>query len=73
METWKATIKEVGVEGLLTPTYTFYEPITFIGGIRVNDENRDYVTRKFLVDFWGLEEPDVEWYELEKVSDIKNI
>lgn len=52
METWKATIKEVGSEHLLTPTYT--------------GKN---VTKKFLVEFWGLENSDVEWYKLERVKD----
>lgn len=55
METWKATIKEVGSERLLTPTYT--------------GEN---VTKKFLVDFFGLENPDVEWYKIERVEENEN-
>lgn len=54
MVTYKATIKEVGRETLLTPTYT--------------GEN---VTREFLIKFWGLEEPDVEWYKIERVNQTK--
>lgn len=71
METWKATIKEKDNDVLLTPEYYFPEGGMFSG--ITDEQQREYATRKFLIDFWGLEEPDVEWYELEKVSDIKNI
>lgn len=71
METWKATIKEKDNDVLLTPEYYFPEGGMFSG--ITDEQKREYATRKFLIDFWGLEEPDVEWYELEKVSDIKNI
>lgn len=29
----------------------------------------DEVTVKFLIDFWGCNEPDVEWYVIEEVTD----
>ena len=50
MKTYKATIKERGRDGVLTPTYTTSED----------------VSRKFLIDFWGLNEPDVEWWRIEE-------
>lgn len=50
MKTWKATIKEVGNDHLLTPTYC------------------GDVDRKFLIDFWGLKNPDVEWYRIEELK-----
>jgi len=59
MVTWKATIKERGNDNLLTPSYTFGENL---------DEQNEELTRKFLIKFWGLEEPDVEWYELERIE-----
>lgn len=55
MKTWKATIKEKGNEHLLTPTYSFF--------------NCGEKSRKDMIEFWGLENPDVEWYELELVED----
>ena len=65
METWKATIKEKGSEHLLTPEYWFPDGGMFSG---ISDERqREYETRKFLKKFWGLDNPDVEWYKLEKV------
>ena len=51
--TWQAKIKEVGRSGMLTPTYT-------------GDDSE--VTREYLIKFWGLNEPDVETYELENIS-----
>ena len=57
MVTWKATIKECGMESLLTPTYSVPD-----------DGMHDHIDENFLVDFWGLNESDVEWYKLEKVS-----
>lgn len=70
MEIWKAVIKEKDNAVLLTPEYYFPEGGMFSG--ITDEQQREYETRKFLVDFWGLEEPDVEWYKLEKVSNIKN-
>jgi hypothetical protein len=32
-----------------------------------DERQREYETRKFLIKFWGLNNPDVEWYKLEKV------
>ena len=57
MVTWKATIKERGRQGLLTPTYSVPD-----------DGMHDHIDENFLVDFWGLKEPDVEWYYLEKIT-----
>lgn len=48
METWKATIKERGRESLLHPTYSVPE-----------DGMHDHIDDNFLIDFWGLNEPDV--------------
>ena len=53
MITWKAKIKERDNEHILTPTY-------------LCDDN---VTEKDMIDFWGLDNPDVEWYKLEKIDD----
>ena len=58
MVTWKATIKEVGNEHLLTPTYSI---------CNCNDEEK-YLNEQFFIDFWGLEEDDVEWYKLERID-----
>jgi hypothetical protein len=64
METWKATIKERGNEHVLTPTYSM--PDDMFGHI-ADERQREYETRKFLEKFWGVDNPDVEWYKLEKV------
>ena len=53
MITYNATIKEVGNDHLLTPSYTCTEKV---------DE-------KFLVGFWGLDCDDVEWYKIELVNE----
>jgi hypothetical protein len=67
METWKATIKENDYDVLLTPEYSFPEGGMFSG---ITDERqREYETRKFLIKFWGLEEPNVEWYVLKKTEE----
>lgn len=58
MITWQATIKEHGRESLLTPTYSVPE-----------DGMHDHIDENFLIDFWGLNEPDVEWYHIEKLND----
>ena len=63
METWKATIKEKGNEHLLTPEYCFSNQFDHIK----DEKLRDCKTRKFLRHFWGLDNPDVEWYKLEKL------
>ena len=57
MVTWKATIKEKGNDNLLTPTYL------------ISNEEEQYLNRQFFIDFWGLENDDVEWYRLERVED----
>ena len=64
METWQATIKERGNDHLLTPTYSVSE--TMFGHIQ-NESRREFETKKYLIEFWGLDNPDVEWYKLEKV------
>jgi hypothetical protein len=51
--TWEAKIKEAGRPGVLTPTYT-------------GDDSE--VNREFLIKFWGLNEPDVESYELKRIK-----
>ena len=64
MITWQATIKECGNDHLLTPSYSMTEDM--FG--HINDERlRECKMRKFLRKFWGLDNPDVEWYKLEKV------
>jgi hypothetical protein len=63
METWKATIKEKGNEHLLTPEYCFSNQFDHIK----DERQREYEIRKFLVDFWGLDNEDVDWYRLEKI------
>ena len=65
MEGWKATIKEKGSEHLLTPEYWFSES----GGFScIKDKRqREYEIKKFLKEFWGLDNPDVEWYKLERI------
>ena len=45
---YKAKIKEVGKEHICEPSYSSYTP----------------VSKEFLIDFWGLENDDVEWYEI---------
>lgn len=63
METWKATIKEKGNDILLTPEWVSskFEYIK-------DAKQREYVTRKHLKEFWGLDNKDVEWYTLEKMD-----
>lgn len=64
MEAWKATIKQKDYDVLLTPEYYFPEGGMFSG---ISDERqREYETRKFLIEYWGLEGPNVEWYVLKK-------
>jgi hypothetical protein len=64
MITWQATIKECGNDHLLTPSYSMTDDM--FDHIK-NKEQREYEMRKFLKEFWGLHNPDVEWYKLEKV------
>ena len=52
MITWTVRIKERGCDHILTPSYTLPDGDD-------KDEN-------FFIDFWGLNEPDVEWYEMRK-------
>jgi hypothetical protein len=64
MITWQATIKELGNDHLLTPTYTIPDDMfCYIKDYHV----RDLAIRKHLRKFWGLNNPYVEWYKLEKV------
>ena len=51
---WSAKIKEVENEHILTPTYM------------IGSEEGKYLNEDFFVKFWGLKDPDVEWYTLEK-------
>ncbi len=55
---WKAEIKEKGNDHILTPEYLVPE-----------DDMHDYIDEKFLINFWGLDHDDVEWYKLYKVKD----
>lgn len=53
MKTWKATIKEVGNDHILHPEYMF--------------PDGEPKTREDMIEFWGLNNSDVEWYKLELV------
>lgn len=64
MEIWKATIKEKGNEHLLTPEYHLSNQFDHIK----DERQREFEIRKFLIDFWGLDKEDVEWYQLEKLE-----
>lgn len=64
MITWQATIKERGNGHLLTSSYSM--PDDMFGHIK-DERRREYEMRKFLREFWGLNNHDVEWYKLEKV------
>jgi len=64
MITWQATIKERGNDHLLTPSYSIPDDKF----CHINDERqREYEMRKFLREFWGVDNHDVEWYKLEKM------
>ena len=54
MKTWKAKIKERGNSHILTPEYSWF--------------NSGEKTRREIIEYWGLENDDVEWYELELVE-----
>jgi hypothetical protein len=64
METWKATIKEKGNEHILTPEYCISNMFDHIK----DEHQREYEKRKFLVNFWGLNNNDIEWFKLERVD-----
>lgn len=64
MITWQATIKERGINHLLTPSYSMSDD--FFCCFK-DERQREYEMRKYLKEFWGLDNPDVEWYKLEKV------
>ena len=64
MITWQVTIKERGNDHLLTPLYSMSEDM--FGHIK-DKRRREYEMRKFLIEFLGLDNPDVEWYKLEKI------
>ena len=51
--TYEARIKEKGNPHVLTPSYT---------------GDSETVNEEFLIQFWGLKNPDVESYELIKVN-----
>lgn len=53
MKKYEATIKEKGNPSLLHPTYW----------------GDDYVNEDFLIKFWGLEDEDVEWYEIREIKE----
>ena len=55
MRKWRVTIKEVGNDHPLVSEYW----------------GDDYVDEKFCVNWWGLKNPDVEWYRLEEVKEEK--
>lgn len=62
MITWEATVKEVGNDHLLHPSWTCAD---------IQSYDDDFM-RKFLIGFWGLDKPDVEWYTLKKIEDLTN-
>lgn len=49
---WEAEIKERGRDGILKPSYS------------IPDAEKENYDRSFFVKFWGLDQPDVEWYKL---------
>ena len=57
MRIWRCTIKEKGNDHLLTPELW----------------GDDYTNEETCVKHWGLNEPDIEWYKLEEITDkVKN-
>ena len=54
MKTWKAKIKEKGNDHILTPEYSWFD----------SGEK----TRQEIIEFCGLENDDVEWYELKLIE-----
>ena len=69
METWQATIKERGKDSVLTPSYSLSNKFDYIKDKR----QREYEIRKFLVNFWGLNNEDIEWYTLEKKKERNEV
>ena len=57
MVTFEATIKEKG-GAVLHPTYT------------VPNEDAKYKDKRFFIDFWGLNNDDVEEWEIEKEGEL---
>lgn len=57
MKTWEITIKEKGNDVLLKTSYT------------TQDDNTSFV-REFIIWFFGLNEPDVEWYHIEEPKEV---
>ena len=55
MVTFEATIKEKG-GAILHPIYM------------ISDEEAKYLTEKFFIDFWGLNNPDVEEWSINKIE-----
>lgn len=64
MRRWRARIKEMGSESILTPEWhgCEFDHIT-------DDDVREHAIRRHLVKFWGLENPDVEWYVLKEMKE----
>lgn len=52
MKTYNLRIKERGNAHILTPSYSTSEEMT------------ESVARNFLINFYGLNMPDIEWYEI---------
>lgn len=52
MFTYEIQVKEIGKDHVLTPSYSSPCP----------------VSREFLIDWFGLREPDVEWFKIEIVK-----
>lgn len=53
MKRFKARVKEVGNDHILTPEY-------------LGDDN---TTTEFLEEFWGCHNADVEWFEIEEYDE----
>ena len=63
MEYWQAEIKEKGNKNILKPQWSSdaYD--------HINDERiRECMIRKHLREFFGLDNPDVEWYVLYRLT-----
>lgn len=52
MKTYNLRIKERGNDHILTPSYSTSEEMT------------ESVARNFIINFYGLNMPDIEWYEI---------
>lgn len=53
MKTFQARIKEKNHDSILTPTYV----------------GNDHTTISYLIQFWGLDNDDVEWYDIEEITE----